>query len=101
MCLTKSKQPSIILLSCRSGEIGIRTRLKIWRGQLHVGSTPTSGISKSKKTVLSDRLFSFACWAMTYLAAGPAPSEQTRKPWFVPPEKLRFTNSSALLSLDR
>src|SRR5688572_14214129 len=28
---------------CRSGEIGIRTRLKIWRGQTHVGSSPTSG----------------------------------------------------------
>ena len=28
----------------RSGEIGIRTRLKISRGQLHVGSSPTSGI---------------------------------------------------------
>ena len=27
----------------RSGEIGIRTRLKIWRGQTHVGSSPTSG----------------------------------------------------------
>ena|SRR6185369_7363198 len=30
-------------ISCRSGEIGIRTRLKIWRGQTHVGSSPTSG----------------------------------------------------------
>ena len=27
----------------RSGEIGIRTRLKIWRGHTHVGSSPTSG----------------------------------------------------------
>ena len=27
----------------RSGEIGIRTRLKIWRSQGHVGSSPTSG----------------------------------------------------------
>src|SRR6266404_3711172 len=29
----------------RSGEIGIRTRLKIWRGHTHVGSSPTSGTS--------------------------------------------------------
>ena len=29
--------------NCRSGEIGIRTRLKIWRGHTHVGSSPTSG----------------------------------------------------------
>jgi hypothetical protein len=28
----------------RGGEIGIRTRLKIWREQSHVGSTPTFGI---------------------------------------------------------
>jgi hypothetical protein len=28
----------------RSGEIGRRTGLKIPRGQLHVGSIPTSGI---------------------------------------------------------
>ena len=33
---------------CRSGEIGIRTRLKIWRGQTHVGSSPTSGTKTSK-----------------------------------------------------
>ena len=31
---------------CRSGEIGIRTRLKIWRGHTHVGSSPTSGTIK-------------------------------------------------------
>src|SRR6266700_1889934 len=30
----------------RSGEIGIRTRLKIWRGHTHVGSSPTSGTSE-------------------------------------------------------
>lgn len=34
---------------CRSGEIGIRTRLKIWRSQGHVGSSPTSGTIRIKK----------------------------------------------------
>src|SRR6476619_5286554 len=32
----------------RSGEIGIRTRLKIWRGHTHVGSSPTSGTNSSR-----------------------------------------------------
>jgi hypothetical protein len=37
----------------RSGEIGIRTRLKIWREQSHVGSSPTSG-TKKKIAVLAE-----------------------------------------------
>ena len=34
-------------LTSRSGEIGIRTRLKIWRAYAHVGSIPTSGTNIS------------------------------------------------------
>jgi hypothetical protein len=41
----------------RSGEIGIRTRLKIWRGQTHVGSSPTSG---TIDFLIVDRVASFA-----------------------------------------
>ena len=39
------KATGLIIFSTRrrSGEIGIRTRLKIWRGHTHVGSSPTSG----------------------------------------------------------
>ena len=33
---------------CRSGETGRRTGLKIPRGQLHVGSIPTSGTNEIK-----------------------------------------------------
>ena len=35
----------------RSGEIGIRTRLKIWRGHTHVGSSPTSGTKLIPTTI--------------------------------------------------
>ena len=37
------KRPYYLHSRSRSGEIGIRTRLKIWRGHTHVGSSPTSG----------------------------------------------------------
>ena len=43
--LTLCENSFIIFNSRRGGEIGIRTRLKIWREQSHVGSTPTLGIS--------------------------------------------------------
>ena len=42
--LTHYENSFIIFNSRRGGEIGIRTRLKIWREQSHVGSTPTLGI---------------------------------------------------------
>ena len=32
---------------CRGGGTGRRTRLKIWRGQLHIGSIPILGMQKS------------------------------------------------------
>ena len=37
----------------RSGEIGIRTRLKIWRGHTHVGSSPTSGTTLLRIAILT------------------------------------------------
>src|SRR6266566_9845786 len=43
MRLRHKRRGLIILRHRRSGEIGIRTRLKSWRGQTHVGSSPTSG----------------------------------------------------------
>ncbi len=35
------------IINCRGGETGRRRGLKILRGQLHVGSIPTSGTSSS------------------------------------------------------
>ena len=45
--LTQFQNSFIIWSSRRSGEIGIRTRLKIWREQSHDGSTPSFGILSS------------------------------------------------------
>gem|GEM_PF-7083157 len=42
----------------RSGEIGIRTRLKIWRGHTHVGSSPTSG-TKHTRILLNFKITTF------------------------------------------
>ena len=45
----------IIKTFSRSGEIGIRTRLKIWREQSHVGSIPTSGTSLINLAILEKK----------------------------------------------
>jgi hypothetical protein len=55
--LTARKNSFIILNSRRSGEIGIRTRLKIWRSQGHVGSSPTSGIQFSPNLLQNHAFF--------------------------------------------
>jgi hypothetical protein len=67
---------------CRSGEIGIRTRLKIWRSQGHVGSSPTSGTNPTRvkfprSSLASTNHFSLSRFLMnksmrsqTYVRAG-------------------------------
>lgn len=47
----------MLLVLCRSGGIGRRTRLKILRGQLHEGSSPSFGTKANKKTGSKNYLF--------------------------------------------
>src|SRR6266496_4269503 len=68
---------------CRSGEIGIRTRLKIWRGQTHVGSSPTSGTNKrffSNRSTNPSITLTKALYALSARQRSERPIESAYRP---------------------